>query len=231
MQLGPRLATAKHLEQNGFALLPSILPPSALSSLDLPELTERGRGGSRCLLDQPWCADLARQLLQHPALRDLIPDDHVAVQCTYFEKSATRNWLVAVHQDLSIPVATQLEHPELRGWSHKDGSHFVQAPREVLEQLLAVRVHLDDCGPDDGPLRVVPATHTQGIIDAHRAVELRDASGETECAMERGDALAMRPLLLHASSKGRGNSRRRVLHFVFGPPALPFGLRWQVAVR
>jgi hypothetical protein len=38
--------------------------------------------------------------------------------------------------------------------------------------------------------------------------------------------MAMRPLLLHASSKATGSSRRRVLHFLFGPPALPFGLEW-----
>jgi len=40
----------------------------------------------------------------------------------------------------------------------------------------------------------------------------------------------MRPLLLHASSKGTGTSRRRVLHFLFGPRDLPLGLQWQRAV-
>jgi uncharacterized protein with HEPN domain len=29
-----------------------------------------------------------------------------------------------------------------------------------------------------------------------------------------------------ASSKARGAATRRVLHFVFGPPVLPFGLTW-----
>lgn len=38
--------------------------------------------------------------------------------------------------------------------------------------------------------------------------------------------LLMRPLALHASSKATGSSRRRVLHFVYGPLALPYGLRW-----
>jgi hypothetical protein len=40
----------------------------------------------------------------------------------------------------------------------------------------------------------------------------------------------MRPLLLHASSKGSGTSARRVLHFVFGPRQLPHGLAWELAV-
>jgi hypothetical protein len=50
------------------------------------------------------------------------------------------------------------------------------------------------------------------------------------CTARSGDVLALRPLLLHASSKGSGNGRRRVLHFVFGPRALPHGLAWAVSV-
>lgn len=46
------------------------------------------------------------------------------------------------------------------------------------------------------------------------------------CPVAQGAGMAMRPLLLHASSKATGSSRRRVLHFLFGPPALPFGLEW-----
>ena len=158
----------------------------------------------------------------------------MAVQCTYFEKSAARNWLVPLHQDLSIPVAGtpvagKLDSDELRGWSRKDGGWFVQPPARVLEQLVAVRLHLDDCGTADGPLRVVPGTHREGIIAPRRALALRDALGETECTLARGSVLALRPLLLHASSKGSGHGRRRVLHFVFGPRELPCGLRWPEA--
>ena len=39
---------------------------------------------------------------------------------------------------------------------------------------------------------------------------------------KRGDALILRPLVLHASSKPSGSSLRRVLHFVFGPEVLPY---------
>jgi predicted protein tyrosine phosphatase len=48
-------------------------------------------------------------------------------------------------------------------------------------------------------------------------------------AWDRGGALVMRPLILHASSKATSLSQRRVLHFVFGPPRLPLGLEWRWA--
>jgi hypothetical protein len=129
--------------EHGFTLVPDVLTRQECISLAeqiTPSLA--ASGGSRSLLSQPWCIALAQHLRQHPLLNQLIPAPYVAVQCTYFEKSATRNWLVPLHQDLSIPVAEKVSAPELQGWSLKEGMTFVQAPILILEQLVAVRLHL-----------------------------------------------------------------------------------------
>ena len=152
------------------------------------------------------------------------------MQCSLFEKSVDNNWLVALHQDLSIPVAEKVDHPALSAWSDNDGCWFVQAPVEVLEQLVAVRLHVDVCTEFDGALKLITGSHQYGKLDATKANTLLTASGERLCAVERGAALVMRPLVLHASSKASGNSPRRVLHFVFGPQDLPYGLIWHYAV-
>lgn len=214
------------LDADGFALVPKLLSEAecdrvaqALSSAELQGV------GSRRLLEEDWCADLAQRLLIHPEIRGALPVNARAVQCTFFEKSAERNWLVPIHQDLSIPVARRVSHPALSGWSEKEGAVFVQPPDTVLRQLLAVRVHIDRCSEEDGPLRLVPGSHQLGRVDPDRAAILGRTQGIVVPA-ERGDALLMRPLVLHASSKSSGTSRRRVLHFLFGPEALPFGLAW-----
>ena len=106
----------------------------------------------------------------------------------------------------------------------------MQPPVEVLEQLVAVRLHLDDCGESDGPLRLVPGSHRLGVVDPQQALVERDARGQTTCTALAGDALVMRPLALHASSKSSGTSRRRVLHVVYGPARLPEGLDWAAAI-
>ena len=201
--------------ENGIESILQNLVPGPLNSV-----------GTRCLLSESWCSALAKIIIGHPLLNDLIPVDHVAVQCTYFEKSAERNWLVPIHQDLSIPVAERVDDPRLQGWSEKEGSRFVQAPTEVLEQLIAVRLHPDDCGAADGPLRVVPGSHRRGKIAPDEARKARAREGEIACEGARGSILMMRPLLLHSSSKAAGVSRRRVLHYVFGPRSLPLGLTW-----
>jgi hypothetical protein len=131
--------------------------------------------GTRGLLAHDWYRALVAALRAHPTVGALIPADHVAVQCTYFEKSVDNNWLVPVHQDLSIPAGARVEHPALRGWSEKEGALFVQAPAQLLETLVAVRVHLDPCLETDGPLQFVPATHARGRIDATEANRLKQA--------------------------------------------------------
>ena len=210
---------------DGFAVLPVLLSDTELARIDAAMAVPVGVG-ARGLLDAPWCAALAGRIQDDVRVADALPRTHVAVQCTSFEKSVERNWLVPVHQDVAIPVAARVEHSALSGWSNKAGTWFVQPPAEVLTQLVAVRLHLDDCAVGDGPLNVVSGSHRHGRLDDAQAIALRDAQGVVACPVPRGGAMLMRPLLLHASSKTTGASRRRVLHFLFGPPRLPLGLAW-----
>jgi ectoine hydroxylase-related dioxygenase (phytanoyl-CoA dioxygenase family) len=139
-----------------------------------------------------------------------------------------RNWLVPIHQDLSIPVAERVEHRELSGWSEKEGELFVQPPVSLLERMVAMRLHLDECGVEDGALTVVPGSHALGRLSTDAAIAARAERGAVTCPVPQGGVFALRPLLLHASSRATGKSRRRVLHFLFGPPQLPCGLRWSI---
>lgn len=227
--LGQQLRAAS-FARNGFVHVPDVLSGHSADIARHVEMGSGASGGTRCLLATAWCAALADRLREHPELAMLLPKGHAAVQCTYFEKSSERNWLVPLHQDLSIPVAERIDGSGWSGWSQKEGTVFVQPPVAVLEQLVAVRLHLDPCTVSDGPLRVVPGSHTRGVLAPDAAAAVRDAQGETLCEAEVGSALVMRPLLLHASSKSMGSGRRRVLHFLYGPCLLPHGLRWHIAV-
>lgn len=216
---------------NGFVIVPGVYGRSECEAIcQRMTKSDEGNAGTRSLLLQDWCQRLAVHLRTTKGIAEFLPHEHVAVQCTYFAKSSSLNWLVPIHQDLSIPVAERVESAGLKGWSHKEGNLFVQPPIGVLEQMLAVRLHLDDCSEVDGPLKVVPGSHKLGRIEAHQAPLVRQQSGEHVCIAPQGSALLMRPLLLHASSKSTGTSARRVLHFLYGPKALPFGLQWRDAV-
>lgn len=223
--------TSCPFEKNGYLITAPLLGERECQALDARLASVAiPLAGSRALLEADWCQALAIGIRAHPALAGFLPQEYVAVQCTLFEKSLDRNWLVSLHQDLSIPVAARVDHPALSGWSEKDGTTFVQAPWEVLQSIVAVRLHVDECAAEDGPLKVVPGSHVHGRINQSHALSLRQARGEVVCPVPRGAAMLMRPLLLHASSKASGQSQRRVLHFLFAPKTLPLGLQWRHAI-
>jgi ectoine hydroxylase-related dioxygenase (phytanoyl-CoA dioxygenase family) len=147
-----------------------------------------------------------------------------------FDKSLGKSWSVTLHQDLSIPVKEKVDHPQCSGWSVKEGTLYVQPPMALLRHMVAVRLHLDDCGIENGPLRVVSGSHSLGRVSDAEMEAAQRTQGDTVCTVPRGGALVMRPLLLHASSKATARSQRRVLHFVFAPPNLPHGLSWSEPV-
>jgi ectoine hydroxylase-related dioxygenase (phytanoyl-CoA dioxygenase family) len=222
--------TVSEFKKSGYFVIPGVIDAVLNRRLGAFVGGIASGAGSRRLLDEAWCAHLAGALRADARVRSLLPRNAVAVQCTLFDKSPDKNWLVALHQDLSIPVKFQVDSPDCSGWSEKEGQVYVQPPVSVLEQLVAVRIHLDDCPVESGALRVVPRSHLEGRLSRERAEALRALHDETVVPIACGGALIMRPLLLHASSKATSGTPRRVLHFVFGPPKLPLGLEWQWAV-
>jgi ectoine hydroxylase-related dioxygenase (phytanoyl-CoA dioxygenase family) len=228
----PSISATQLLETVGHAVIPGILPDDQIQHLsrEITSLADATHG-TRKLLDEPWCSELAEQLRVDPRIHPFLPSNAQVVQCTLFVKSVEKNWLVSLHQDLSIPVAERVESSQCSGWSQKEGDLFVQPPVADLENIVALRVHLDDCEESNGALRVVSGSHRLGRLTSSEAMEERNRRGECSVAVPRGGVMVMRPLLLHASSKTSNNAPRRVLHFVFGPSDLSEGLRWPVRKR
>lgn len=170
------------------------------------------------------------RLAQSPPLQSIatvaLGADAFAVRALLFDKIEGANWSVPWHQDLAIPVAEKVDLPGFTGWSVKDGAPHVLPPASVLAQMIALRLHLDDCRADNGPLRVLPGSHRTGKLDAVDIARLRADTPEVACLAARGDVLALRPLLLHASSIARQPGHRRVLHIEYAAHPLPHGLRW-----
>lgn len=148
-----------------------------------------------------------------------------AVRATLFDKTPAANWHVPWHQDRMVPVRERHDVAGFGPWSTKAGVCFVQPPAQVLESMVAVRLHLDDCGAENGPLRVIEGSHRAGFLDSASIDEWRRRSATTVTAA-RGSALVFRPLLLHASSPAANPSHRRVLHIEFATRPLPSPLQW-----
>ena len=147
------------------------------------------------------------------------------VRGVFFDKNPARNWAIPWHQDIAIAVAARVETPGFTGWSVKEGVPHANPPPQILAGMITLRIHLDDCDAANGALRVAPGSHRHGLLNDAQIARLT-AQGVVPCCARRGDAVAMRPLLLHASSRATSPSHRRVIHLEYSADQLPNGLAW-----
>jgi ectoine hydroxylase-related dioxygenase (phytanoyl-CoA dioxygenase family) len=212
------------IAEDGYAIMPSCLDARTLC--ELSDLLEASHAGLRNLLDLPAIRELARSSSVRSLMEPVLGSNCFAVRGILFNKLAETNWKVAWHQDCVIAVTEQKEVHGWGPWSIKAGVHHVRPSSEVVSRMLAVRLHLDDCGSDNGPLRVLPGSHRRGFLSDRQIQEWPKDSAIT-CTVKRGDAILIQPLLLHASSTSRLPSGRRVVHVEFAAEELPNGLRWR----
>lgn len=188
------------------------------------------RAGRRGVLSVPAVTALARSPKLLKLIRPCLRGEPFAVRAIYFNKSPEANWGVGWHQDLAIAVKERFDVPEFEGWSVKHGVPHVLPPVEVLERMITVRLHLDDADASNGALRVIPGSQCAGRLSSSE-IEQCVAQGDVICQVEAGDALLMRPLLLHASSRSISKRERRVLHIEYASAELPYGLCWHFATK
>lgn len=226
----------KEIERNGFAVVPQVISADAVSALiEAVEGIEAGSGvrrretvyAVRNLLDVlPEVAALAQSPPVRALVSPILGEDCFPVRGILFDKTADANWNVVWHQDLSIAVSEKREVAGFGPWSEKAGVVHVQPPASVLERILTVRVHLDDCDEANGPVQVLPGTHGEGRLTNEQIQRHRKQIKAVACTVPSGGALLMRPLLLHASSASQVPRHRRVIHLEYAADALPDGLQW-----
>lgn len=213
------------LDHDGFSLVPGVLSPDEVQSV-IAILGSTSAAGRRGILAEPEIGKLARSRPMLAVLGQHMPREPFPVRAIYFDKSPDANWLVAWHQDLTITVRERVDTEGFGPWSVKDGVTHVQPSVRLLEQMLTIRIHLDDADESNGALRVLPGSHRLGRLSSEQILQMRGNGKEFLCAAKAGDALLMKPLLLHASSRSTSHRHRRILHIEYAAFELPGGLSW-----
>jgi len=216
------LAWLELIRKQGYAIIPDILESNEVNRLldefsraDLP----RSRAGLRHAMKVAAVAAVAHDARLIGIAREALGAEAFPFRATLFDKTPSANWLVVWHQDTALPLQGRHEFPGWGPWSVKDGVNYAHAPASTLSQVLALRVHLDDSTAENGPLRVLPGTHTLGVLTDEALHDLSTKIAAVECLASQGGVLAMRPLIVHASSKSQSEIPRRVLHIEYAESA------------
>jgi ectoine hydroxylase-related dioxygenase (phytanoyl-CoA dioxygenase family) len=157
-------------------------------------------------------------------LTQFLGNKYFVVKSIYFDKPQTSNWYVSYHQDLTISVDKKLVLNGFEFWTTKQNQFAVQPPLDILQNVVTVRIHLDDTDENNGALKVVPKSHSKGIYRP----ETIDWTVENEvsCKVSKGGIMLMKPLLLHSSGRTTNDRQRRVIHIELSNQELPTELNW-----
>ena len=150
------------------------------------------------------------------------------VRLIAFDKTKDANWGVPWHQDRTIAVVGRGDFPGFQAWQDRGDCFHVEPPVEFLEMMVTLRVHLDPAGEHNGALMVMSGSHLKGRLTQGQIASLTEQGNPLMCSVEAGDAMVMRPLLVHSSCSAVSPSRRRVLHLEYCAANLPDGLGWTV---
>jgi len=230
----------EQLDADGYAFIPNALSAEAVAAAlaEWDAVTQAnatdgailsGEGGpaygARNLLDLwPRVTDLVRIPPLADALRDALGRGAGVVRALYFDKPPGHSWALPWHKDYSLAVKAHGPASLFTKPTVKASVPHVIAPRDILDKMLTVRIHLDDMTADNGPLRVIPGSHVA-------YAQNDDPPREAETLFCRaGDALLMRPLVTHASGHSRTGVglHRRIVHLeCAASELLPDGYEWK----
>lgn len=231
----PKSTTALRdtIAKQGFAIIPDVISAEGVAHL-LNEIAKkplpRSRAGFRHAMRHETIAAFVREPKLAGLAKEILGAAAIPFRATLFDKSPNSNWLVVWHQDTALPIQHRQDVTGWGPWSVKDSITYAHAPAAALEKVVALRVHLDDSTAENGPLRVLPGTHNVGVLGDDGIHRLASAVNSVDCVVPLGGVVAMKPLIVHASSKSRSEHPRRVLHIEYAPSLdLQNGLRLAIA--
>ena len=227
-----------NLEEDGYYTIGGALTAAQCDRL-LEQIQAAADSNSASIRSSKGTVYAARNLIE--SLDELIPlvqstglDDHLKhvigndcglVRVLYFDKPSDRSWSLPFHKDLTIAVQdNSLPTSYFSKPTRKSGVDHVEASQAVLENMLTLRIHLDEVTDANGPLQVIPGSHQSG-----KTVVAYDREA-VKILVDRGDVLAMRPMIAHGSGHTDPDKQlhRRILHLEFcGTPDLPDGYQWK----
>ncbi|HAT87138.1 MAG TPA: phytanoyl-CoA dioxygenase [Rhizobiales bacterium] len=158
-------------------------------------------------------------------IRQLDPNAK-AVRVVAFNKSEEANWGVPWHQDRIIAIDKREDIAGYSNWSRKAGIWHCEPPQDILDQMLFVRVHLDDNDQSNGAMEIAVGSHINGMVAANEAENEAQRYPIEVCNAKRGDVLILKMLTLHSSKPAKIQSGRRVIRIDFSSAELPEPLKW-----
>lgn len=198
----------RHLEVEGFAVLPEILPPDLIAKIkaELADIEMTHTSYSECQtrsnVQPQWYSRVAAELIGYPPMIEFLkhvmgPD--IMFTRGFFQRSLPGCPGISIHTD------GQPHGSDLFGY---EGT----SPR-----LLRVLYYLDDLTADRAPFRLIQRSHISFHAESSPYRRYISHPEEITLTVPAGTAVIVPSLLMHGSHPNRDDSARELLQFGYRP--------------
>lgn len=222
------------LQDNGFSIIPDVFDSKEIQNI--VEIIEKEKKENPNFRKSQDLFVIRTFIKEIPALQAIVLNNKIRnllkhfgenyqlVKSIYFDKPPKANWLVAWHQDLTISIKEKLEIQGFKNWLKKSTYFSVEPPQPYLDNIITLRIHLDNCTQENGALRVLANTHKR--IQKQKDLSTQVFDSVQTCEAKKGAILAMKPLIWHSSRRSENEAKRRIIHLEFSNLDLPENLDW-----
>ena len=203
-----RAEQIRHLEVEGYVVLPSILPPELIAKLkaELAEVemdhTSYSEQQTRSVQQPQWVSRTACELIGFPPMIEFLTDvlgEDIVFTRGFFQRTWPGSPGISMHTD------GQPHGSDLFGY---EGS----CPR-----LLRVLYYLDDLTSERAPFRLIPRSHLSFHADASPYVRYKWHPEELTMVVPAGSAVIVPSMLIHASHPNQDTQPRELLQLGYRP--------------
>lgn len=198
----------KHLEIEGYMVLPDLLPPELVRTIkqELDALTTVGtdysenQRGHRDVQwsNSPTCIDLIAYPRTVKFLEKLFGDEIICTSCMY---AVSRPG----HPGIAI-------HTDAQPYGSKIFGMQASSPK-----LVRVLYYLDDLTPERAPLKVIPHSHLSFHVDANPYNRYLSHPEEVMVTCKAGSAAVINQSIFHANFPNVSKEDRRMLAIAYRP--------------
>ena len=198
----------RHLEVEGYLVLPAILTSDVIASLksELAEVemthTSYSVNQTRASVQPQWTSRTAAELIGYPPMIEFLTDlmgPEIVFTRGFFQRSLPGCPGISMHTD---------------GQPH--GSSLFGYEGSCL-RLLRVLYYLDDLTPDRAPFRLIPRSHISFHADASPYVRYKSHPEEVTLVVPAGSAVLIPSLTIHGSHPNNDSRPRELLQLGYRP--------------
>ncbi|MFN0195387.1 MAG: phytanoyl-CoA dioxygenase family protein [Planctomycetaceae bacterium] len=198
----------RHLEVEGYAVFPEILPPDFIVRIKKELLdsemshTSYSVNQTRSVQQPQWVSRAVAELIGYPPMIDFLTDlmgPDIVFTRGFFQRTKPGSPGISMHTD------GQPHGSNLFGY---EGS----CPR-----LLRVLYYLDELTPERAPFRLIPRSHLSFHADANPYIRYKSHPEEITLVVPAGSAVVVPSMLLHGSHPNMAAQPRELVQLGYRP--------------